>query len=262
MATPAIACGVEPQTDPNPPLIRWRCRQRAVIAQAQREIHFHAVRTRRFDDRVGRCSHPRARLNSLRGLNMRPLLVPTTAMFLCFAGCSDYPREPSGREPAHADVREVVVQVCAATGFRPDFVPIAAAYIRPNEAGGNSITSGGEPANGLTTAGQFVYEERLRRQIDLAAVIVKDDADHEFVFFMRHPPLTDLWTDWEDPQSQNPAQQHIAFQIIDADAGRKPTFHARTILPFRARFRAIRSGDYRLPAERKKAGMIDDIPAC
>ena len=188
---------------------------------------------------------------------MRKLCASTVLVLVWLAGCSTYPREPAVDDPAYLDQRVVITQICAVHGFEPDLVEIETASIIPNEGGGNSMGGGGHRATAETKVGQPFYEIEMKRQIDLAAVIVSDDLDNDFVFFLHHAPLGDRWTDWEDAQSQNPHGQHMAARIIDAAAGQKPVLRMPMLHTFRARFRTIRRRDYGMPL-----GITEDVPAC
>ena len=162
---------------------------------------------------------------------------------------------PSFDDPLRFEQQAVVYQVCAAGPYKPDGVRIDKADIVP--VGANSISGGWQWRTGFSSTGQPIFEQfSATRQIDIAAVIVGDNSDHEFVFFLHHPPLSADWTEWEDAQSQNPKGESVGMQIIDADAGRKPIFQAPTIRPFKMRFRLIRMDAYRSPS------MNDIIPAC
>lgn len=113
------------------------------------------------------------------------------------------------------------------------------------------------PLIAFTTAGQPVFERMLDRKIDVKAIVVRLD-DH-LIFSIDDRKLSDEWSTWDVPYSQNSVDDMSWYKLV---YGQKIVRHSPVSDAPKARYRLTKVSEYKYPADRKRAGVVEKIPPC
>lgn len=152
------------------------------------------------------------------------------------------------------------MQVCVQPSYQKQYSTLSYSSVNSYGTNGTLMKSGGGTiTNHLwTEKDQSVFEVLLSRPIDLKAIIIYIN-DQEIIYSIKGKKLTENWTEWTDPYTQNDRNDHSWFKLV---YGKEIKINPISPVAPSIRYRLTGHDKYLRPIERIWAGIKDTIPPC